>query len=705
MASSGTPQRRPLGSIFLSNYDYKGNTRAASRTPDTLPALRPRAEARTQPPARLALENSKDISNPGKRSPPVVINRGPFPGIPAITASHRIEKKQRLEEPQPKLGGQAIHLQSQTSPPVNPPSSTTASTYDKDIIDAIKYRPVTAGDKARATLEKIKAKQAKQATLQQPTIVGYLTTSALETDEALFRKIASKLSEQKTTQIVPNIPSGSKQRESNGYHLGDISHQQPKLPAVPAPAPPPGTHQVNLPKSRNIFQPSRNTTRQAPKKPSVPPPAPPAPVPSRKQYPSPTPLSQPKPKPRAHLPPVRPHPSTLPKPQPQPKPGFQEAKPPASVSAIEALGEDRTVFQWVVYRTKRFVPGPQTTAASSSSSTITNRAQAIRGQTKQPAVRCSSHLSLQQANAQAAARRERIQKGAVRKSWAMVSSPLSSSKEEGTGGLLYEGEVGFEGGEVQFFWVEEEVIDLESVVRLDGNGKNKKKGVRVDVGKVGIYRRWRWDVWSKVVYSKWGLMGGRGEEEEGWWYLKGTGKGKKKGKKGKKKGKKGKKKGKKGKKKGKKGKKKGVRMKIQKRRRRTSRMKVRTRKADTKSMSKTGKKKRTGNSKLGANPAFSARRQPPPLPTTPPWTSLTRQSNFTARTRPFPKPTRPRWPRFWSWQGPRTAGSRTTTTMNTPSRRAILKHLKKQRPARAAVQWRWNLSGTRRLGTGTIGSF
>ncbi|AEO57952.1 hypothetical protein MYCTH_2304806 [Thermothelomyces thermophilus ATCC 42464] len=164
------------------------------------------------------------------------------------------------------------------------------------------------------------------------------------------------------------------------------------------------------------------------------------------------------------------------------------------------------------------------------------------------AVRCSEHCSVQAANAQAAGRLDRPRKGVVGKSWAMVrssfsfssSSPSSSSSssssppfstansvaaaapgsglvppEQAAGGageerdegvLLYEGRVSYASGEVQFFWVGEEVRDIGGGGGLTG-GLGR---VRVDREAAAVYARKRFDVWSRVVY-----LGKRGEEQAG----------------------------------------------------------------------------------------------------------------------------------------------------------------------------------------------
>jgi hypothetical protein len=129
------------------------------------------------------------------------------------------------------------------------------------------------------------------------------------------------------------------------------------------------------------------------------------------------------------------------------------------------------------------------------------------------AVRCSAHLSVRDANAQCAARQERVRKGVVGKSWGMVPCSLSAAGAE----MLYEGSVRFENGGEDVFWVGAEVRDLEGVV--GGIGKGKGGGgpgqVRVEREMVRVYARKRFDVWSRVFYvsgrREGGERGGKGQ--------------------------------------------------------------------------------------------------------------------------------------------------------------------------------------------------
>ncbi|KAH6849962.1 hypothetical protein B0I37DRAFT_444065 [Chaetomium sp. MPI-CAGE-AT-0009] len=163
--------------------------------------------------------------------------------------------------------------------------------------------------------------------------------------------------------------------------------------------------------------------------------------------------------------------------------------PRESVSAVEALGPDRTVIQYVVYRTPRF--------ATPSGSQDEDEEQLLQRMKDSKAVRCSAHFSLQAANSQAAAHQDRLCKGVVGKSWTMIrplhasltttttatattsSTPSASlppptqtqtqtqtqsqnppTPQDGDGPLLYSGRVTFANNTTQLFWVGTETRDL-----------------------------------------------------------------------------------------------------------------------------------------------------------------------------------------------------------------------------------------------------
>lgn len=162
---------------------------------------------------------------------------------------------------------------------------------------------------------------------------------------------------------------------------------------------------------------------------------------------------------------------------------------------------------------------------------------------KAKAQRCGEHLSLHHANLEAAGLIERVKKGVAGKGWSMQPSVLSSSYDRpataaaASGSGLYEGKITFDNGDVQFAWVTEEeryLGDCGGAGAGRGPSEIVKTGgyVRVDKIGVGVYRRKRFDVWSRVfvgrevrrerggkgqrvVFECGGDQGGDGEGEHG----------------------------------------------------------------------------------------------------------------------------------------------------------------------------------------------
>ncbi|EAQ91233.1 predicted protein [Chaetomium globosum CBS 148.51] len=288
----------------------------------------------------------------------------------------------------------------------------------------------TAGQKK----EPINAMKNRQA---QATGANLPATNQ-EDDVQLFRACASKIPEKRSAQFVSGLPNGGNRNlEQNDPRVASqrseplaspqpasrppqvrpapVANRQIDQPYIPlGPARGRNRQISNLGQSRNIFQPK--------------------PTPRQSQYnqlldqvmapPGPPPFSQPSlshPQPRAltYLPPCR----------VQQQRSFhddspQPAIPPReSVSALEALGSDRTVIQYVVYRTPRFtVPSGNTDEDEDQ-----DQEQLIEKIKQSKAIRCSEHFSLQAANSQAAAYQDRPRKGVVGKSWAMVPANSSPS--------------------------------------------------------------------------------------------------------------------------------------------------------------------------------------------------------------------------------------------------------------------------------------
>ena len=432
-------------------------------------------------------------------------------------------------------------------------SSRTPGTNDREIINAVKYRAVTAGDKARDRIEEIKAKQHAAAAGSRSLLT---VAGDIENDADLFRQLSSKQQEKRTTQLVPNLRLDESRPPGAGTPAGPNSRDVPapaslaprpastpaqaqaQTPAArPAVKPKPAssssssssTSSLPFPQARNIFQPKprRQTRANLPSKnTAVFPPPDPDPPPAH-----PTPLSRPDP---AASKPARPIPARS---SPSPPTSLGPPRPVRPVRAIEALdGADRTVLQWVVYRTPRFKPPPPPPSPSPSSSSATKMPGG--SETAQPrqarAVRCSTHLSLREANAQAAARLERVRGGGVAgKAWGLVPAPSSSSRSSSTSSssssssssstttttmtttmmMMYEGKVVFESGEEQHFWVGEETTDLGGPVRAARAARGGSSGddVWVDAAAAAVYRRRRFDVWSRVFWGR-GCEGRRREK-------------------------------------------------------------------------------------------------------------------------------------------------------------------------------------------------
>ena len=383
-------------------------------------------------------------------------------------------------------------------------------------------------------------------------------------DVELFRAFASKVPGKRSAQFVSALPNnGNRKLGQNVYRgasqrsgpptLPQPANRPPQLPSATAadcqihqPYIPPGPvrgrkHQASsLGQSRNAFQ-HKPTPKQARYNGLLEQVMAPA---------NPPPFSQPcldylQPWASPPLPPRRVQQQrTFPDDPPQPP-----IPPRESIPAIEALGPDRTVIQYVVYRTPRFTV-PSGNADEDEEPLIKRMKQA-------KAIRCSAHYSLQTANAQAAAHQGRPRKGVVGKSWAMVrpvhaavdvdsspSPPVTTNTTTTTTSssssspslpnqnqlgaqpdsqtrpqtqeepLLYTGRVSFTNNDTQLFWVAPETRDLTGPVagvpQRDMGRAGGYTNVRVDRQGAGIYRRRRFDVWSRVYVADSGSGFGSG---------------------------------------------------------------------------------------------------------------------------------------------------------------------------------------------------
>ncbi|KAL2156360.1 hypothetical protein VTH82DRAFT_1105 [Thermothelomyces myriococcoides] len=429
----------------------------------------------------------------------------------------QLPKRQSLQEaPQPDPPSQGLPRESRSAHglerSLQPGSShSPEQLQNQSIIDAIKNRqPGTAGDNKRTGLQGDPLGR-KSATGDSPSS----PTTRPEDNVALFQTLAAKAPEKRTTQVVKGPTEELDFQEHNGGKETPIRcGRLPSQPSVPSePSAPP------------LFL-CQWITKVIAKSDIAPPP----------------------------LPRCR-------------ESGAHSVGPPReTVPAAEALGPDRTVIQYVVYRTPRFIPPAnwrrrgkgRDSSEEEEEEEVEDEGgddEMLRELRKHKAVRCSEHCSAQAANEQAAERLGRPRKGVVGKSWALVRSSFSFSspspslsstsrfstanavvpaapvpslvrqeqpvegaeEEKDEGVLLYEGRVSYANGEVQFFWVGEEVRDVGGSGLTSGLGQ-----VRVDREAAASYVRKRFDVWSRVVYLE-----KRGEEQAESGQKRGQGRGQK----------------------------------------------------------------------------------------------------------------------------------------------------------------------------------
>ncbi|KAH6636301.1 hypothetical protein F5144DRAFT_546427 [Chaetomium tenue] len=423
------------------------------------------------------------------------------------------------------------------------------TSQEKELINATKNRQAQAAPRAAPAPPPAPPPAAAPPTRRPPRPAApangtNLPATSQEDDVQLFRTYASKVPQKRSAQLVSGLPNSGNRNLERNAHRGASQRSEPLAPPQPTnrpsqlrPAPvanrqtdqpyiPPGpaggrNRQIsNLGQSRNIFQPK--------------------PTPRQSQYnhlldqvmapPGPPPFSQPSlnhPQPRA--------PAYLPPHRIQRQRSFdddypQPAIPPReSVSALEALGPDRTVIQYVVYRTPRFtVPSINTDEDEDE-----DQEQLIEKIKQAKAIRCSEHLSLQTANSQAAAYQDRPRKGVVGKSWAMVTADSSPSLTTTTTTsttsppnpnlpqppreqpqptpqdppLLYTGRVTYLANAMQLFWVATETRDLGGAVMAGVAAR--------DMGRAGGYSNLRVDRAGVQVYTRRSAGEETGDEDGG----------------------------------------------------------------------------------------------------------------------------------------------------------------------------------------------
>ncbi|KAK0621439.1 hypothetical protein B0T17DRAFT_641273 [Bombardia bombarda] len=152
---------------------------------------------------------------------------------------------------------------------------------------------------------------------------------------------------------------------------------------------------------------------------------------------------------------------------PAPRPPPARKNPAVIVPAGSILGETTPIKQWVVYRTPKFIPEPGETKADK-------------------ATRCTAYLSKRQANKDAQQQHSRWIKGVTKKSWEYTS-------DKG----LFDSSLEFDSGDVQYYWVIEELTDLSTA---SDRARAAGGSLCLDAQAASIYTRQRYDVWSMRIY-------------------------------------------------------------------------------------------------------------------------------------------------------------------------------------------------------------
>ncbi|KAK4239618.1 hypothetical protein C8A03DRAFT_14017 [Achaetomium macrosporum] len=540
-------------SSFLAKYDYCGRKREGSNH-NSLAGPRqdtgPQGTSTPRPPSKrpipevidlTELPDNPDVASPishreGKRRKRDKHGRekqhrleqsgGGKPGPEPLRSTQRERRQQVHEETHPEPpqeSAQQVHMHHQGLRPTlardgdltrrqEPPHAIRPELHQKvhaeirqeysqdsqlgrnsETANPTGYGLTTVGERARRRIEDLKAKARRAATHNLPAAGSRLGGATPEDDADLFQKLSSKQPEKRITQLISSLPNSNRQRDPGSYPRARESVELPEpsqlvrprgyLPATPA---------VNG-QAGQLTQSSRiDVTQSHPT------------VQSRYSLQARTDIPPNRTR-SAHIPfPLRRHqrnPDQQPPTQLVAQAAIQKERQRETVPILKALSPDRTVIQYIVYRTRRFTPHTTTiTASSSSSSTNTpfpppRDLRNHRGIKEQP-IRCSAHPSPAQANAAAARRQDALRKGVVSKSWRMVPSSSSySSYSSSTADetmqmlLLYEGCVGFDGGEVQFFWIGEEAQELGTLLSSGANGAERRRGggaePKPDAGETG----------------------------------------------------------------------------------------------------------------------------------------------------------------------------------------------------------------------------
>ncbi|CAP68731.1 uncharacterized protein PODANS_7_7000 [Podospora anserina S mat+] len=413
-------------------------------------------------------------------------------------------------------------------PPPPPPTFQTAEprAVDREISRAIRHTPITAGEAAERRPNEIKAHGAEvyrsganRGTLIVDSLEETETTGA---DEAVFvqaKRLAEAEARKPKTRVVTGMESDDVQQDARPYGVsrdqpasaGPSRLQQPRNQGSGAITTPTRGRKCDrctrMKRPCTFGQPcSRcqiadvqcvyfsNVGRldlqpaERPERPetesfvdqqyrlSLPQPGFQESQPISMPPPPPRPVRQCRPPPPPRPPPPRPRSPSC---SPPPEPGSPATD---AVSAIDVFGEDRIVYQYVVYRTQKLpvVEGEEDPEEK-------------RGDY---AIRCSEHSKLADANRQVEVRMQRPKKGVVAKGW-KYRPGLDEAQRPGLMDVrvVY----GKEGG-VELFWVEVETRDLTGVVEVRGGRGRGELMVERVAGEV--YRRWRFDVWGVVVVKR-----------------------------------------------------------------------------------------------------------------------------------------------------------------------------------------------------------
>jgi hypothetical protein len=311
---------------------------------------------------------------------------------------------------------------------------TEGKKMDREIVNAIFYNPITASPKAPEHIAKIKA-----ATTEIPK---NSRISDIQRGARAFNGLDVAIAQKKKeTKAIPYSSSSKSQTHIPLAPAQSHTTQQPK-PVTASTSKASNTLQKQ--RAKNGSQPA-DTVKKTDKLNSTPNQSPEEPQQSE-------------------------DPQQLEEQQEQPRPA-----PQRGLQVQQVLDANQVFRQWVVWHTPRFIP----------QGCETKKDKARRG---------PEYQSKSEANSQARAQLERLQKGVAGKTWNHCSN-TKATKGEG----IFNGHVTFEGGDVQYFWVEEELVDLSMAIK--SRKAAGKADILVDPIAAKVYQRKRFDVVSYHIYA------------------------------------------------------------------------------------------------------------------------------------------------------------------------------------------------------------